>query len=114
MVKIEAATAALQVLEAIRATNPALIADHMPDGWGMNKLRKGLQIQTQFDGSGEDKTMDAALVQLNSALVVATETGLFDKMVDISHPDIINRFCDAVAEFKKHTEAQVAADVARG
>lgn len=39
----EAATVALNVLEAIRATNPELIADNMPPGWGMNALRMAIQ-----------------------------------------------------------------------
>jgi hypothetical protein len=40
----EAAMVALQVLEAIRATHPALIADNMPSNWGMNALRKALKV----------------------------------------------------------------------
>ena len=40
-----AAAVALQVLEAIRATNPELIADNMPSDWGMNKLREALKVQ---------------------------------------------------------------------
>jgi len=32
----------MSVLEAVRATNPALIADNMPADWGMNRLRSVL------------------------------------------------------------------------
>ena len=39
-----AAAVALQVIEAIRATNPELIADNMPSDWGMNKLREALKL----------------------------------------------------------------------
>ena len=35
-----AVSVALQVLEAIRAVAPDLIADHMPPGWGMSRLRR--------------------------------------------------------------------------
>lgn len=38
----EASNVALKVLEAIRVTNPELIADNMPPGWGMKKLRTAL------------------------------------------------------------------------
>lgn len=41
---VEAATVALQVLEAIRGTHPQLIADNMPTNWGMNALRESLSI----------------------------------------------------------------------
>lgn len=44
---IEAANVTLQVLEAIRISHPELIADNMPAGWGMDKLRGALQIQLQ-------------------------------------------------------------------
>ncbi len=40
--KNDAAAVALQVLESIRTTHPALIADNMPADWGMNKLREAL------------------------------------------------------------------------
>lgn len=43
----DAGLVALQVLEAIRSVNPALIADSMPAGWGMNRLRSCLQTQPQ-------------------------------------------------------------------
>ena len=42
---LEASNVALQVLEAIRATNHDLIADNMPPGWGMNKLRVALKVR---------------------------------------------------------------------
>lgn len=41
-IDLQASAVALQVLEAIRATNPDLIADNMPRGWGMNRLRHAL------------------------------------------------------------------------
>lgn len=41
----DAGQVALQILETIRAANPALIADGMPAGWGMNRLRSCLQPQ---------------------------------------------------------------------
>lgn len=34
-----AGSVALQLLEAIRSTHPELIADNLPPGWGMNRLR---------------------------------------------------------------------------
>lgn len=40
---IEAVSVAMQVLEAIRKSNPELIADNMPKDWGMNALRDALQ-----------------------------------------------------------------------
>lgn len=39
----EAFRVAMQVLEAIREAQPALIADNMPPGWGMNRLRAASQ-----------------------------------------------------------------------
>lgn len=47
---IEGANVALNVLEAIRATNPELIADNMRDGWGMNKLRAVLAQPQATEG----------------------------------------------------------------
>jgi len=39
----------MSVLEAVRATNPALIADNMPADWGMNRLRSVLAgAETSF------------------------------------------------------------------
>lgn len=40
--KEEAIRVAMHVLEAIRRTNPDLIADNMPAHWGMNALRSEL------------------------------------------------------------------------
>lgn len=36
---LDGAKAMLACLEAIRASNPELIADNMPQGWGMNRVR---------------------------------------------------------------------------
>jgi hypothetical protein len=35
----QAFQAAMLVLESIRSSSPQLIADNMPDNWGMNRLR---------------------------------------------------------------------------
>lgn len=54
-----------------------------------------------------DAAKTLATVQLQRALAAATEAGLFDEMAANLHPDIINRFCDAVSdEFaaRTHTE----------
>lgn len=42
-----------------------------------------------------------ALKELNRALRTATDTGLFDDIAAQIHPDIINQFCDGVADFTK-------------
>lgn len=41
--QMSAQQVAMQVLEMIRATHPDLIADNMPDGWGMNRLRSEMK-----------------------------------------------------------------------
>lgn len=38
----EAFRAAMQVLEAVRAEQPSLIADNLPASWGMTRLRAAL------------------------------------------------------------------------
>jgi len=40
-----------------------------------------------------------ALNDLKTALIDATESGLFDVMAADIHPDVINAFCDAVVAF---------------
>ena len=40
---VDGAAVALQVLENIRLSNPELIADNLPGGWCMNKLRQALK-----------------------------------------------------------------------
>lgn len=43
----------------------------------------------------------AALKQLDAALQLATSSGLFDVMGPaVSHPDLINKFCDDVDAMK--------------
>ncbi|MFX8262706.1 hypothetical protein ABTL46_22885, partial [Acinetobacter baumannii] len=46
----DAGLVALQVLEAIRTSHPELIADSMPAGWGLNRLRISLQPQANQPG----------------------------------------------------------------
>lgn len=41
----------------------------------------------------------SALVGLRNALSAATTSGLFDEMLIDLHPDLINTFCDEVADF---------------
>lgn len=38
----EAFRAAMRVLEAVRAEQPSLIADNLPESWGMTRLRATL------------------------------------------------------------------------
>lgn len=51
-----AGSVALQLLEAIRSTHPELIADNLPSGWGMNRLRAEIPKTTlrlnSFDHEG--------------------------------------------------------------
>ena len=44
-----AALAMLEVLEAVRATHPELIADHAPAGWGMTAFRAALATARHAD-----------------------------------------------------------------
>lgn len=56
-----AAAVALQVIEAIRAKNPELIADNMPSGWGINKLREALKsnpLVHAFEGKPPSEVYD--------------------------------------------------------
>lgn len=41
---VSAATAMLECLESIRRTEPQVIADHMPPGWGMYRLRDAFKL----------------------------------------------------------------------
>lgn len=48
------------------------------------------------------ETQKLALAQLYAALAAATECGLLDEITSaVSHPDVINAFCDSVTEMKK-------------
>lgn len=52
-----AASVALQLLEAIRETHPSLIADHLPQGWGMNKLRQLLAAPASHQPALEETSL---------------------------------------------------------
>lgn len=58
----DAGLAALQVLEAIRTSHPELIADSMPAGWGMNRLRSCLQPQVSQPGQQAEGAADLSRV----------------------------------------------------
>ena len=43
--------------------------------------------------------------QLQLAVTAATDSGLFDEMgAAVSHPDVINKFCDDLVEMQKWSE----------
>ena len=50
-------------------------------------------------------TQKRALKQLQLAVTAATDNGLFDEMAAaVSHPDVINKFCDDLDEMQKWSE----------
>lgn len=49
-----AASVAMQLLEAIRESHPSLVADHLPPGWGMNKLRQLLAAPASHQPAMEE------------------------------------------------------------
>ena len=56
------------------------------------------------DRSETPEAQRKALKVLNDSVGVATDTGLFDAMWDVTHPDVINKFCDAVEGMVKWTD----------
>lgn len=58
----DAGLVALQVLEAIRTSHPELIADSMPAGWGLNRLRSCLQPQANQAGQRAEGAADVSRV----------------------------------------------------
>lgn len=78
----EAGHAALQILEAIRATHPELIADNAPEGFGMNKLRAALHRDAQpaknqpVDKSAQAQQVASAGDLITVDLNVFDETGV--------------------------------------
>lgn len=95
---INAASVALQVLEAIRATNPNLIADHMPAGWGMNKLREGLRHEPRFGDAAETKTMDAATLVTVNLNVLDDEGNVVDGTTATLSVDQLSDIVDHAAQ----------------
>lgn len=75
---VSASNVMLQVLEAIRASNPELIADNMPKDWGMNKLRNALQKQPQFDQQKLDLQKLATVIDCARSYVEDIESGIED------------------------------------
>lgn len=65
-----AGSVALQLLEAIRSTHPELIADNLPSGWGMNRLRAEIHKTTlslnAFDPEGNVADGDGKTVALST------------------------------------------------
>lgn len=78
--QISAASIALQVLEGIRAVHPELIADHMPQGWGMNRLRAALNARAPV------RAQDAAIADSNPRSAGITLSALYakwDQLADV-------------------------------
>lgn len=88
----DAGQVALQILETVRAANPALIADSMPAGWGMNRLRSCLQPQLNLaEGLADEPSTRSRVTK-----TVLQFTVLHDDDVDLSsHPlEDIAHICD--------------------
>lgn len=76
----DAGLVALQVLEAIRTSHPELIADSMPAGWGLNRLRISLQPQANQPGPRAAGSADLSRV----TKTVLQYTVLHDEAGDLS------------------------------
>lgn len=77
---------ALQVLEAIRTSHPELIADSMPAGWGLNRLRRCLQPQANQAGQRAEESADVSRV----TKTVLQFTVLHDDAGDLSSYSLEN------------------------
>lgn len=82
----DASQVALQVLEAIRATHPDLIADSMPPNWGMFKLREALAIKDPWDR--DDIQFPLLLAEISATQDRLDLKALADSM-DLSVDDVI-------------------------
>lgn len=69
----------------------------------------GLARTIPIESEETPKAQRQALLVLQSSLGPATETGLFDQMWDVTHPDVINKFCDAVQDMVMWTEPTAVA-----
>lgn len=54
---LEALHAAMATLETIRAERPDVIADSMPAGWGMNRLRAALANAPEASGGTTERVI---------------------------------------------------------
>ncbi len=82
--KNDAAAVALQVLESIRTTHPALIADNMPADWGMNKLREALG-----QGKSVDTTHGLYIKIAADTIALLRKVDVF-RVIDSVRPDNID------------------------
>ncbi len=94
---IDASKVALEVLETIRASNPALIADGMPAGWGMNKLREALQFQSdQLDSEVDTHNLINAIRAQGVVVSSWSAADLSFLDVDVSTEDLDDKQLDTV------------------
>ena len=71
-------------------------------------------LEIPVDGGSplsQEATKTLAVIQMQRALAAATDAGVFDEMAASVHPDVINRFCDAVSdEFAARTHTDDTGD----
>ena len=60
---------------------------------------KGANVSDTINEASTNEKREA-LEKLKEALLLCTETGLFDEMTNDVHPDLINAFCDEAGRFE--------------